>query len=79
MRTLARLDPWSRVIHRPAHPHLDDGIAECGRRVEERRRVLMYWPPPRTEREGLPWRWCVVCWCGRNLSRADEEDVSELE
>ncbi|CAE7572973.1 CLASP [Symbiodinium sp. CCMP2456] len=76
---LARLGPWSRVVHRPASPHLDDGIAECGRRVEQRRRALMYWAPPPAERGGLPWRWCVVSWCGRHLSRVDDEVVSELE
>ncbi|CAE7400255.1 eIF3-S7, partial [Symbiodinium sp. CCMP2456] len=37
---LARLGPWSRVVHRPASPHLDDGIAECGRRVEQRRSLF---------------------------------------
>ncbi|CAE7318240.1 unnamed protein product, partial [Symbiodinium sp. CCMP2456] len=46
---LARLGPWSRVIHRPAHPDLDDGIADCGRRVELRRTA-----PRRPSRAGCP-------------------------
>ncbi|CAE7343021.1 POLA2, partial [Symbiodinium sp. CCMP2456] len=49
---LARLGPWSRVI-RPASPHLDDGIADCGRRVEQRRRALCTGPRPPPSRAGF--------------------------
>ncbi|OLP90008.1 hypothetical protein AK812_SmicGene28476 [Symbiodinium microadriaticum] len=45
------------------------------------RAIVMIWPPPASERDGLPWQWRQECWADWFISQKDVEShlVPELE